>query len=124
MSCAASAFSATIGAVMRAVLATVGVIAIVVTSFTSSMVAAPSQARAASCYEIYGEVRRLGGSGWAHIVVVQNDCEEWLQCTVWTNVDPQPPAMMTVGPGMSEKAQITRDSEEKEFKAYGTCRYK
>jgi len=51
-------------------------------------------------------------------------CDYWLQCTVWTDVDPQPPAMMTVGPGMSEKAQITGDSEEQEFKAFGTCRRK
>ena len=81
-------------------------------------------AEAGSCYEIYGEIRELGGPGWAHIVVVQNDCDYWLQCTVWTNVDPQPPAMISVGPDMSEKAQITRNSEEEEFKAYGTCRRK
>ena len=78
---------------------------------------------AGSCYEIYGQVRNLG-MGWAHIVVVENDCDYWLQCTVWTDVDPQPPAMMTVGPGMSEKAQITGDSKEREFKAFGTCHRK
>ena len=81
------------------------------------------QAAAESCYEIFGQVRNLG-PGWAHIVFVQNDCDYWLQCTVWTDVDPQPPAMLSVGPGMRESAQITRDSEEEEFKAYGTCRRK
>jgi hypothetical protein len=85
--------------------------------------AAPPPGNAESCYEISGQVRELG-EGWAHIVVVQNDCEYWLQCTVWTDVDPQPPAMLSVGPGMSESAQITADAEEKEFKAFGTCRRK
>lgn len=82
-----------------------------------------ASASATACYDIYGQVRNLG-MGWAHIVIVENDCQYWLQCTVWTNVDPQPPAMITVGPGMSEKAQIARDSEEKEFKPFGTCRRK
>jgi len=89
----------------------------------ASAVVSQSHAEGRACYDIYGEVRDLG-RGWAHIVVVENDCDYWLQCTVWTDVDPQPPAMITVGPSMSEKAQITRDSEDEEFKAFGTCRRK
>ncbi|MEM7433541.1 MAG: hypothetical protein AAF436_00220 [Myxococcota bacterium] len=79
--------------------------------------------RAASCYEIYGQVRDVG-PGWAHIVVVENDCDYWLQCSVWTDVTPQPPAMITVGPGMSEKTQMIANSDQKEFKSYGLCRRK
>lgn len=82
-----------------------------------------ADASATACYEIYGEVRNLG-EGWTHIVVVENNCDYWLQCSVWTNVDPQPPAMITIGPDMSERAQITSDAEEKEFKSYGSCRRK
>ena len=83
----------------------------------------PASGSPTACYEIYGEVRNLG-QGWAHIVVVQNDCDYWLQCSVWTNVDPQPPAMISVGPDMSERAQITSNAEIKEFKSYGSCRRK
>lgn len=82
-----------------------------------------NEASASACYEIYGKTRDLG-RGWAHIVVVENDCEYWLQCTVWTDVNPRPPAMLTVGPDMSEQAQITADSEQQEFRAFGSCRRK
>lgn len=83
--------------------------------------AAPAGAHAQACYEIYGEVRNLG-AGWAHIAVVENDCDYWLQCTVWTDVNPQPPVMVAVGPDETEKRQITAGSPQKEFKTYGTCR--
>ena len=83
---------------------------------------APS-AQADSCYEFYGKARRLG-LGWAHVVYVENECEYWLQCSVWTDVDPQPPAMMTVGPGMTEQAQISGDSESEDFNTYGNCHRK
>ncbi|MEM7136838.1 MAG: hypothetical protein AAF500_09690 [Myxococcota bacterium] len=87
------------------------------------MVGEANSVRAGSCYEIYGQVRDVG-PGWAHIVVVENDCDYWLQCSVWTDVTPQPPAMITVGPGMSEKTQRTANSDQKEFKSYGICRRK
>ncbi|MGB5808882.1 MAG: hypothetical protein WBG86_00055 [Polyangiales bacterium] len=82
---------------------------------------APGSAHAEACYELYGEVRKVG-PGWAHIVVVENNCQDWMQCTLWTNVDPQPPVMLGVAPSATEKRQITADSEMKEFKTYGSCR--
>ncbi len=36
------------------------------------------------------------GSHYRHIVYVENDCDYWLQCSVWTDVDPHPPKMLTV----------------------------
>ncbi len=86
-----------------------------------AVVDTPRGADASSCYEIYGKVRNVG-TGWAHIVYVENNCEDWLQCTVWTDVDPQPPAMMSVAPGMTENAQIAIKSEGDTFKSFGTCR--
>jgi hypothetical protein len=83
----------------------------------------PNEADASACYEIYGKTRDLGG-GWAHIVVVENDCEYWLQCTLWTDVNPQPPAILTVAARTSEEARITAHSEQQEFRAFGTCRRK
>ncbi len=83
----------------------------------------PNEVSAGGCYQISGKARDLG-SRWAHIVVVENDCDYWLQCTVWTDVDPQPPVMLTVGPDTSEQAHTTTDAEQQEFKPFGSCRRK
>lgn len=104
-------------------LPTIGVLALAAAAFLTLQPVPDARASSTACYEIYGEVRDLG-QGWTHIVVVENNCDYWLQCSVWTNVDPQPPAMITIGPDMSERAQIASNAEEKEFKSYGSCRRK
>ena len=81
------------------------------------------RADARSCYDIWAEA--TGGSGhYRHFVYVENDCEEWLQCTVWTDVDPQPPALMSVAPGATESAETNGHSQFDDPKAYGSCRFK
>ncbi|MDH3726613.1 MAG: hypothetical protein OER77_03700 [Myxococcales bacterium] len=108
---------------MKTIRAALGVFAIGLALLSPVSELGPDEVGASGCYEIYGKSRNLG-RGWAHIVIVENDCEYWLQCTVWTDVNPRPPAMLTVGPDMSEQAQITSDSEQQEFKALGSCRRK
>ncbi len=57
----------------------------------------PSSAEARGCYSLWAESQEMG-SRYRHLVVVENDCDYWLQCTVWTDVDPQPPVMVSVAP--------------------------
>ena len=83
----------------------------------------PSEAGARSCYGFWAEADKMG-SHYRHIVYVENDCEYWLQCSVWTDVDPQPPKMLTVGPGMTEHGETNGSSQYDDPKAFGTCHRK
>jgi hypothetical protein len=83
----------------------------------------PSQASARSCYSVWAQADRMG-SRYRHIVYVENDCDYWLQCSVWTDVTPQPPKMFSVGPGMTEHAETTGASDYDDPRAFGACRKK
>ena len=78
-----------------------------------------SEAAARSCYSFWAEADKMG-SHYRHIVYVENDCDYWLQCSVWTDVDPQPPTMLTVGPGMTENRETNGASQYDDPKAFGT----
>ncbi|MGB5373258.1 MAG: hypothetical protein WBN15_05715 [Polyangiales bacterium] len=80
-----------------------------------------SEASARSCYRLWAEAQKMG-SHYRHLVYVENDCEYWLQCSVWTDADPQPPVMLSVGPGMTEKRETSGDSQYGDPKAFGACR--
>ncbi len=108
---------------MKAIGAALCALAIGLALFSPLSEIGPNEVSAGGCYEISGKSRNLG-SGWAHIVIVKNNCEYWLQCTVWTDLNPRPPVMLTVGPDMSEEAQTTGDSEQQEFEPFGSCRRK
>jgi hypothetical protein len=82
-----------------------------------------SEASARSCYTVWAEAQKMG-SHYRHRVFVENDCEYWLQCSLWTDVDPQPPVMVSVGPGMSEHAETSGSSQYDDPKAFGACHRK
>ena len=63
-------------------------------------------------------------SHYRDVVYVENECDSWLQCTVWTNVNPQPPKMLTVGPGTTEHAQTSGGSQRDDPRAFGICHRK
>ncbi len=81
------------------------------------------EASARSCYTIWAEAQKMG-SHYRHRVYVENDCEYWLQCSLWTDVDPQPPVMVSVGPGTTENRETSGSSQYADPKAFGACRRK
>ena len=81
------------------------------------------EASARSCYTIWAEAQKMG-SHYRHRVYVENDCEYWLQCSVWTDVDPQPPVMLSVAPGATENRETSGSSRYDDPKAFGACRKK
>jgi hypothetical protein len=83
----------------------------------------PWSAAARSCYSVWAEADKMG-SRYRHIVYVENDCDYWLQCSVWTDVDPQPPKMLTVGPGMTEHGETNGSSQYDDPRAFGACHRK
>lgn len=83
----------------------------------------PSEAAAGGCYRVWAEARS-NGSYFRHIVYVQNDCEYWLQCSLWTDSDPRATKMVTVGPGMKEQAETSGNSKDGDPKGFGACHRK
>ena len=81
------------------------------------------RADARPCYSIWAEADEAE-SHYRHFVYVENDCDYWLQCSVWTDVNPQPPKMMSVAPGATESAETNGRSEESDPRAYGMCHRK
>jgi hypothetical protein len=82
-----------------------------------------SEAGARSCYSFYAEAQKMG-SHYRHIVYVENDCDYWLQCSIWTDVDPHPPKMLTVGPDATEQAETNGSSRYDDPRAFGVCHRK
>ena len=80
-------------------------------------------ASARSCYTIWAEAQKMG-SHYRHLVYVENDCEYWLQCSLWTDVDPQPPVMVSVGPGTTENREASGSSQYADPTAFGACHKK
>jgi P pilus assembly chaperone PapD len=80
-----------------------------------------STSSAGSNYKIKGEVRPQSG-GYQHIVIVKNKTRDWLSCQVWTDVDPQPPKSVRVGPRGKQQVVIRTRAEQDEFIPYGFCR--
>jgi hypothetical protein len=81
-----------------------------------------SMAAAEGCYTIWAEAQQEG-SRYRHLVYVRNDCDYWLQCSLWTDANPTP-KMVSVGPRMTERAETSGDSTSDNPKAFGSCRRK
>jgi uncharacterized protein YbdZ (MbtH family) len=81
-----------------------------------------SMVAAEGCYSIWADVEKEG-SRYRHLVYVRNDCEYWLQCSLWTDANPAS-KMVSVGPGMTERAETSGDSKSDNPKAFGSCRRK
>lgn len=71
------------------------------------------------CASVRSEAR-YGAYGYDHLVEIENSCERALQCTVKTDVNPEP-TQVRVGP--KEKATVLtfRGSPAREFKADVRC---
>ncbi len=80
-----------------------------------------STASARSNYKIKGEVQVQSG-GYRHVVIIKNKTRDWLNCEVWTDLDPQPPHSTRVGPRNTREVVIRTRAEEDEFIPYGYCR--
>lgn len=80
-----------------------------------------SAADAGSNYKIKGEVQAQSG-GYRHVVIIKNKTRDWLNCEVWTDIDPQPPQSARVGPRNKREVVIRTRAEQDEFFPYGYCR--
>jgi hypothetical protein len=65
---------------------------------------------------------RFRHGGYQHIVIVKNKTRDWLNCQVWTDIDPQPPKSVRVGPRGKQEVVIRTRAEQDEFIPFGFCR--
>jgi hypothetical protein len=79
-----------------------------------------ASAEAGGRYKITGEVRREA-AGYRHVVIVKNKSRDWLQCNVWTDVDPQPPVTDTVAPKKTREITTRTRAETDTFIPFGFC---
>jgi hypothetical protein len=96
--------------------------AVLLVALVPAALPAPT-AQARACYKIWAEAAR-SESHYRHTVYVENDCEEWLECSVWTDEDPNPPKILSVAPGATESVETNGRSQYDDPKAFGTCRFK
>ncbi len=81
-----------------------------------------SAVEAGSNYKIKGQVRPQSG-GFRHVIIVKNKSRNWLNCEVWTDVDPLPVKYARVGPRNTYEVVIRTRAEEDEFTPFGFCRF-
>ena len=105
-------------AAMRALTALTAAFAILVLGTSLS-----DEAAARSCYEIWAEADGSEGH-YRHFVYIENDCDEWLQCSLWTDVNPQPPKLISVAPGATESAETNGRSDYDDPRGFGNCHFK
>jgi hypothetical protein len=82
-----------------------------------------SDAEARSCFRIYAKADG-SGSEYRHFVYVENNCDYWIRCSVWTDVNPRPPKMLSVAPSATESAETNSRSEYDNPEGFGVCREK
>lgn len=81
------------------------------------------EAEARSCYTIWAQADGYE-SHYRHLVYVENDCDYWLRCSLWTDVNPQPPVITSVAPSATEYEETNSESEYSDPKGFGICRQK
>lgn len=83
----------------------------------------PPDAAARSCYSIWAQADGYAPN-YRHFVYVENDCDYWLRCSAWTDVNPQPPKIISVAPGQTEQEETNGRSEYGDPRGFGACRQK
>ncbi len=81
---------------------------------------APSAEKLPKCVDVRGEAR-YSGYGYDHLVEVANRCDKPVNCTVATDVNPQPQSI-SVKPGEKSSVQTFRGSPARAFKPDVACK--
>ena len=80
----------------------------------------PGTEKLPKCVDVRGEAR-YSGYGYDHLVEVNNRCDKAVDCTVATDVNPQPQSI-TVKPGEKSSVQTFRGSPASAFKPDVACK--
>lgn len=67
---------------------------------------------------------RYVGLGYTHTIVLKNGCQRPVECTVWTDVDPEPKTTLSVRPGDDGEVVTRRGSPSREVSAFKQCSFR
>lgn len=82
-----------------------------------------AQPSADSCAVATASARYIG-YGYTHVVVLQNNCDKAVECSLWTSVDPEPRTTVKVAKGASAEVVTRRGSPASDFAALKSCSYR
>jgi hypothetical protein len=84
--------------------------------------APPPTPTADSCTHVRGSVRQEA-FGYTHVVSLHNGCEKPVSCQLWSSVDPEPRATVTVAPGEMTEVITRRGSPAREVTGFRKCSF-
>ena len=90
--------------------------------FTASADAKPHGQDPNQCAHVEAKPVYAKG-GFSHVVRVRNTCTEVVTCEVWTNVDHQKKATLTVPASAERQASLREGSPVSLFRAEGKCAF-
>jgi len=67
---------------------------------------------------------RYVGYGYTHVVALVNGCDRAVECTLWTDVDPEPKTTVSVAAGDTAEITTRRGSPSQDVKAGKECSFK
>ncbi|MDB4976910.1 MAG: hypothetical protein JWN48_5251 [Myxococcaceae bacterium] len=67
---------------------------------------------------------RYVGYGYTHVISAVNGCSRAVECTLWTDVDPEPRTTVNLGPGDTTEVVTRRGSPSREVTAFKQCSFR
>ena len=67
---------------------------------------------------------RYVGLGYTHAIVLKNGCQKPVECSVWTDVDPEPKTTLSLRPGEESEVVTRRGSPAREVTAFKQCSFR
>lgn len=67
---------------------------------------------------------RFVGLGYTHAIVLRNGCQKPVECSVWTDVDPEPKTILSLRPGEEDEVVTRRGSPAREVTAFKQCSFR
>jgi hypothetical protein len=64
------------------------------------------------------------GYGYTHTITLSNGCPKAVECSVWTDVDPEPRTTLHLKPGQRADHVTRRGSPARAVTAFKSCRFR
>lgn len=84
---------------------------------------APVVQNANDCAKAQASARYVG-YGFTHVITLKNGCARAVECSVWTDIDPEPRTTVRARPGESAEVVTRRGSPSREVSAFKLCSFR
>ncbi|MEY4512413.1 MAG: hypothetical protein RLZZ450_4535 [Pseudomonadota bacterium] len=84
----------------------------------------PGAAQSANeCAKVQASARYVG-YGYTHLITLHNTCRQRVECSLWTDVDPEPRTTVQADTGQTAEVVTRRGSPSREVTAYKSCSFR